>query len=201
VLARHGGGGGTASATAAVGNDTPRASRSAAAAFFTRMDVRRAAATMAGAAMLSHSRLGEQMLDSATRGGGGGRREASSLLRRTTTMDGIFPRTRRDANGCGDAAVPSDRGWRQLRRGQGTTRRDATIGGGVTTRDKSGRWTTQGERVESDEGATRWWRTATEVAGEEAVSRSQSAEDWASFEQVFWRVKKIPGYFLDHKPH
>jgi hypothetical protein len=33
------------------------------------------------------------------------------------------------------------------------------------TRDKSGRWTTQGERVESDEGATRWRRTATEVRG------------------------------------
>ena len=48
-----GGGGGTASATAAVGNDVPCASRSAAAAFFARMDVRRAAATMAGAAMLS----------------------------------------------------------------------------------------------------------------------------------------------------
>ncbi len=72
MLARHGGGGGTASATAAVGNDTPRASRSAAAAFFTRMDVQRAAATMAGAAMLSRWRLREQMLDGATRGGGAG---------------------------------------------------------------------------------------------------------------------------------
>ena len=157
-------------------------------AFFARMDVRRAAATMAGAAMLSQWRLQEQMLDGATRGGG---RATRSVI--VVTED--------DDDGSDLAAVPSDRGWRQLRRGQGTTRRDATIGGGVTTRDKSGRWTTQGERVESDEGATRWWRTATEVAGEEAVSRSQSAEDWASFEQVFWRVKKIPGYFLDHKPH
>jgi hypothetical protein len=42
-------------------------------------------------------------------------------------------------------------------------------GGGATTRDESGRWTTQGERVESDEGATRCWRTATEVRGEEAA--------------------------------
>ena len=41
--------------------------------------------------------------------------------------------------------------------------------GGATTRDESGQWTTQGERVESDEGATRWRRTATEVRGEEAA--------------------------------
>ena len=69
-MARRGGGGGTASATAAVGNNVPRASRSAAAAFFARIDVRRAAATMVGAAMLSRWRLREQMLDGATRGGG-----------------------------------------------------------------------------------------------------------------------------------
>ncbi len=72
-MARRGGGGGTASATAAIGNDVPRAtSRSAAVAFFARMDVRRAAATMAGAAMLSCWRLREQMLDGTTRGGGAG---------------------------------------------------------------------------------------------------------------------------------
>ena len=46
------------------------------------------------------------------------------------------------------------------------TRRE---GGGATTRDESGRWTTQGERVESDEGTTRWRWTATEVRGEEAA--------------------------------
>ena len=69
-VARRGGRGGTASATAAIRNDVPRASRSAAAAFFARMDVRRAAATMAGAAMLSRWRLREQMLDGTTRGGG-----------------------------------------------------------------------------------------------------------------------------------
>jgi hypothetical protein len=34
-------------------------------------------------------------------------------------------------------------------------RDDATRGGGATTRDESGRWTAQGERVESDEGTTR----------------------------------------------
>ena len=56
-VARSGGGGGMASATAAVGNDVPRASRSAAAAFLARMDVLRAAATMAGAAMLLRWRL------------------------------------------------------------------------------------------------------------------------------------------------
>ncbi len=67
-MTRRGVGGGTASATAAVGNDVPRASRSVAAAFFARMDVRRAAVTMAGAAMLSHWRLREQMLDSRIRG-------------------------------------------------------------------------------------------------------------------------------------
>ncbi len=66
-------GGGMSSATAAVGNNVPRASsRSAAAAFFARMDVRHAAATMVGAAMLSRWRLREQMLDGATRGGGAG---------------------------------------------------------------------------------------------------------------------------------
>ena len=72
-------GGGTASATAAVGSNVPRASRSAAAAFFARMDVQRAAATMAGVAMLSRWRLREQMLDGATRGGGAG--DAKRLLR------------------------------------------------------------------------------------------------------------------------
>ena len=52
-----------------------------------------------------------------------------------------------------DAAVPSDRQRkRPRRRGRGTTRREA---GGATTRDESGRWTAQGERVESDEGTTR----------------------------------------------
>jgi hypothetical protein len=39
----------------------------------------------------------------------------------------------------------------------------------ATTRDESGRWTAQGERVESDEGATRCRWTATEVRGEEAA--------------------------------
>ena len=81
-MARRGGGGGTASATAAVGNDVPRASRSAVAAFFTRRDVRRAAATMAGAAMLSHWRLREQMLDGAIRGGVGQREASLSRGRR-----------------------------------------------------------------------------------------------------------------------
>ena len=98
----------------------------------------------------------------------------SSSLRRRTTMDGIFPRRRRDGDGCGDAAVPSDRRRRRLRRGRGTTRREG--GGEATTRDESGRWTTQGERVESDEGATRWRRAATEVRGEEAACREVSTD-------------------------
>ena len=80
-------------------------------------------------------------------------------------MGGSFPRRQRDGDGCSDAAVPSDRRGRRLRRG-GTTRRE---GGGATTRDESGRWTTQGERVESDEGTTRWRWTAAEVRGEEAA--------------------------------
>ena len=50
------------------------ASRSAAAAFFARMDVRSAAVTMAGAAMLSHWWLQEQRLDGAMRAAGGWRR-------------------------------------------------------------------------------------------------------------------------------
>jgi len=126
--------GGTASATAAVGNNAPRASRSAAAAFFARMDVRRRRwrgrrCYRAGG---YESRCWTARLE-----GGGGRREASSSLRRTTTMDGIFPRHQRDRDGCGDAAVPSDRRRRRLRRGRGTTRRDATRGGGgATPRDK-----------------------------------------------------------------
>jgi hypothetical protein len=98
---------------------------------------------------------------------GGGRLEVSLPLRRTTTMGGIFPLRRRDGDGCGNAAVPSDRQRRRLRRGQGTTRREG--GGEATTRDESGRWTTQGKRVESDESTTRWQWTATEVRGEEAV--------------------------------
>ena len=52
---------------------------------------------------------------------------------------------------------------------EGEGRRDERGGGGATTRVESGRWTTQGERVESDEGATRCRRTATEVRGEEAA--------------------------------
>ena len=48
-------------------------------------------------------------------------------------------------------------------------RDDATRGGGATIRDESGRWTTQGKRVESDEGATRCRRMVTEVRGEEVV--------------------------------
>ena len=58
-------------------------------------------------------------------------------------------------------------------------REDATRqeGGGATTKDESGRWTTQGDRVESDEGATRWRQTtATEVRGEEAACREVSSD-------------------------
>jgi hypothetical protein len=120
-VARRGGGGGAASATAAVGSNVPHASRSAAAAFFARMDVRRQCYCAGG----YESRCWTARLE-----GGGGRREASSSLRRTTTMDGIFPRHRRDGDGCGDTAVPSDRRRRRLRRRRGTTRRDATRGGG-----------------------------------------------------------------------
>ena len=69
-VARRGGGGVVASATAAFGNNVHRASRSAAAAVFARIDVRCAAAMMAGVAMLSCWQLREQMLDDATRGGG-----------------------------------------------------------------------------------------------------------------------------------
>jgi hypothetical protein len=73
-------------------------------------------------------------------------------------------------------------------------------GGGGTTRDESGRWTTQGERVESDEGATRWRRTATEVRGEEAAVSLKIRQSRASFEQVFWRAAKNTRVILDHKP-
>jgi hypothetical protein len=56
--------------------------------------------------------------------------------------------------------------------------------------------TTQGERVESDEGATRWRRTATEVRGEEAaaycnVSRSDRVEQVLS--KFSGTLKKILG--------
>jgi hypothetical protein len=37
------------------------------------------------------------------------------------------------------------------------------------TKDERGRGTTQGERVESDEGTMRWRWTATQVRGEEAA--------------------------------
>ncbi len=77
------------------------------------------------------------------------------------------------------------------------TRRE---GGGATTRDESGRWTTQGERVESDDGAMRWRRTtATEVRGEEVacweVSSDQN-QSRARFEQVFWRAARNTGVIL-----
>ena len=119
-MARRGGGGGTASATAAVGSNVPRASRSSAAAFFARMDVRRRRwrgrrCYRAGG---YESRCWTARLE-----GGGGQSEASSSLRRTTTMDGIFPRRRRNGDGCGDAAVPSDQRRRQLRQGRSVRRR------------------------------------------------------------------------------
>jgi hypothetical protein len=44
--------------------------------------------------------------------------------------------------------------------------------------------------VESDEGATRWRRTATEVRGEEAAASLKIRQSRASFEQVFWRAEK-----------
>jgi hypothetical protein len=127
-VARRGGGGGTASATAAVGNNVPRASRSAAAAFFARMDVRRAAVTMAGAAMLSRWRLRAQMLDGAARGGGAGDAKRRCRYGGRRRWMGSSPAA--DGDGCGDAAVPSDQRRRQLR-----LRRDER-GGGATTRDK-----------------------------------------------------------------
>ena len=49
--------------------------------------------------------------------------------------------------------------------------------GGATTRDESGRWTTQGKRVESDESATRWRWTAAEIRGEKAACREVSIRD------------------------
>jgi hypothetical protein len=62
--------------------------------------------------------LREQMLDGATRGGVGQcKASSSSSLRRMATMDGIFPCRRRDGDGCGDAAVPSNQRRRRLRRG------------------------------------------------------------------------------------
>ena len=108
--------------------------------------------------------LREQMLDGATRGGG---RATRSVVVATEDDDDGWdlpppPARRRRMRRC---RCPL------RRRGRGTTRRDER-GGGATTRDESGRWTTQGERVESDEGATRWQRTATEVrGGEEAACR------------------------------
>ena len=166
-MARRGGGGGTASATAAVGNDVPRASRSAVAAFFARMDVRRAAATMAGAAMLSHWRLREQMLDGAIRGGG---RATRSVIVATEDDDDGWdrpppPARRRRMRRCRCPLRPTTETTTTTRARDVATRG----GGGATTRVESGRWTTQGERVESDEGATRCRRTATEVRGEEAA--------------------------------
>ena len=139
-MTRSGGGGGTASATAAVGNDVPRASRSAASSSqgWT-FDVQ---CCRAGGyeSRCWTTRLEGGAGDAKCRRRYGGRR-----------MDGILPRRRRDGDGCGDAAVSSDRQRRRLRRGRGTTRRDATRreGEGATTRDESGRWTMQGGRVES----------------------------------------------------
>ena len=62
-----------------------------------------------------------------------------------------------------------------MRARDNATRREGARG--ATTRDESGRWTTQGERVESDECATRWRRTAAEVRGEEAACREVSIRD------------------------
>ena len=61
---------------------------------------------------------------------------------------------------------PTDDGDDHDNEGEG--RRDKRGGGGAT-RNESGRWMTQDERVENNEGATRCWRTATEARGEEAA--------------------------------
>jgi hypothetical protein len=50
-------------------------------------------------------------------GAGDSKRRCRYGGRRRWTMGGIFPRRRRDGDGCGNAAVPSDRQQRRLRRG------------------------------------------------------------------------------------
>ncbi len=143
-------------------------------------------------------RLQEQMLDGATRGGG---RATRSVVVATEDDDDGFD------------LPPPPAQWQRMRRcrcplrpttetTKTRARDDATRreGEGATTRDESGRWTTQGERVESDEGATRWRRTtAPEVRGEEAACREVSSDQnqsRASFEQVFWRAARNTGVIL-----
>ena len=108
-------------------------------------------------------RLREQMLDGATRGGG---RATRIVVATEDNGDGWDlpppPARRRRMRRCRCPLRPTTETTKTRARDDATRRE----GGGATTRDESGRWTTQGERVESDEGATRWRRTtATEVKG------------------------------------
>jgi len=68
-----------------------------------------------------------------------------------TTIDGIFPRRRRDGDGCGDAAVPSDQRRRRLRQGQGMTQQE---GGGRRR---------QGTRAVGGQRKAREWRVIENV--------------------------------------
>ena len=134
---------------------------------------------------MSRWRLREQMLDGATRGGG---RATRSVVVATEDDDDGWdlpppPARRRRMRRCRCPLRPTTETTTTTR-----ARDDATRGGGATTRDESGRWTTQGERVESDEGATRWRRTtATEVGGRRRrVGRSH---------QIRIRVKHVLSKF------
>ena len=128
--------------------------------------------------MMSRWRLQEQVLDGVMRADGKVEEDAVMTTGGGRTTQRVVVATEDDDDGWDLPPPPARRRrmWRcrcPLRPTTETTtmtreRDDATSGGGAI-RDETGRWTTQGERVENDEGATRCRRTATEVRGEEAA--------------------------------
>ena len=99
-------------------------------------------------------------------------------------MDGIFPRRRRDGDGCGDAAVPSDRRRRQLRRGE--------RGGGDDKGQASGDDSPSRRDAAELEALWRWERSGDimSLSGKLGGLRSESGRTRSKFSGA---LKKIPG--------
>ena len=154
------------------------------------MDVRRAAATMAGAAMLSRWRLREQMLDGATRGGG---RATRSVVVATEDDDDGWdlpppPARPRWMRRCRCPLRPTTETTKTRARDD-ATRRDER-GGGATTRDKRQATTArQGATLRSSRhcgdarGLVIYYEFEWEVGRSQIRIRSDS-------EQVFGRAEK-----------
>ena len=98
-------------------------------------------------------------------------------------MDGIFPRRRRDGDGCGDAAVPSDRRRRRLRRDE--------RGGGDDKGQASG--DDSPSRRDASELEAWWWRGMV-IIDKSWFFVSESVQSKSVLSKFYGALKKIPGY-------